>query len=57
MQNTSLIYLILLLALLVAFPPAFAALLARVGGRRRRPDSRRVSVAAQNKSKVCANAN
>ena len=30
MQNASLIHLIVLLALLVAFPPAFAALLARL---------------------------
>jgi hypothetical protein len=55
MQNTSLIYLLLLVALLVVFPSAFAALLARLAGRKRRPEPPHVSVAGQKITKVRAN--
>jgi hypothetical protein len=57
MQNTSLIYLLLLVALLVVFPPAFAALLARLAGRKRRPEPPHVSVAAQKRTQVRVIAN
>jgi hypothetical protein len=57
MQNTSLIYLLLLVALLFAFPPAFTALLARLAGRKRRPEPPHVAVAGQKITKVRANAN
>ena len=39
MQNLSLISVILLAGVLFVFPPVFAALLARIGGRRPRPDA------------------
>jgi hypothetical protein len=43
MQNLSLISVILLSAVLFVFPPVFAALLARICGRRPRPDSQPVT--------------
>ena len=57
MQNTALIYLLLLLALLVAFPLAVTALLARLAGPKRRPEPPHVSVADQKPTKVRADAN